>query len=73
MFLGRARGSLLEVETQLEIARNVGYLTAARFDELYEQAAGVGRALNGLIKSVQRQLPTAKSQQPRAAWTTKNS
>jgi four helix bundle protein len=75
LFLGRARGSLLEVETQLEIARNVGYLAPTQFDELFEQAAQVGRALNGLIKSIQRQLPTAKSPQPRARnqWTTANS
>jgi four helix bundle protein len=80
-FLSRARGSLLEVETQLEIARNVGYLSAADFEMLFEQAAAVGRPLNGLIKSVRDQLPTpkfarprAKSQEPRAKkhWTTEN-
>ena len=56
-FLGQARGSLLEVQTQLEIARNVGYLSAARFDELAELAATAGRVLNGLIKSTRAQIP----------------
>jgi len=28
-FIGRARGSLLEVETQLEIARDLGYLNGS--------------------------------------------
>jgi four helix bundle protein len=53
-FLYQARGSLLELETQLEIARNLGYLPAEKFDGLYEMAAATGRVLNGLIKSLQR-------------------
>ena len=69
-FLSRARGSLLEVETQLEIARNIKYLSQTEFDLLFELAASVGRPLNGLISSVRAQLPKpsprAKSQQPRA-------
>ena len=55
-FLAKARGSLLEVETRLELAHRVGYLTMERFRELFEKAAGVGRVLNGLIRSVQRQI-----------------
>jgi four helix bundle protein len=34
LFLCHARGSLLEVETQLEIARNLRYLSDANFAEL---------------------------------------
>lgn len=48
-FLGTARGSLLEAETQLRIARNLDYLTEARMAELVAQSNAVGRALNGLI------------------------
>ncbi|MGZ4809584.1 MAG: four helix bundle protein [Thermoanaerobaculia bacterium] len=55
-FLSKARGSLLEVETRLELAERVGYIPKERFEQLFEQAAGVGRVLNGLIRSVQRQL-----------------
>ena len=55
-FLSKARGSLLEVETRLELAERVGYITTERFQQLFEQAAGVGRILNGLIRSVQRQV-----------------
>jgi four helix bundle protein len=55
-FLSRARGSLLEVETRLEIAQRVGLLSDDRFQQLFEQAARVGRVLNGLIRSVQRQI-----------------
>jgi four helix bundle protein len=59
-FLYRARGSLLEVETQLEIARNLGYLEPSRLTQLHEECAGVGRVLNGLIASLRRQIETTE-------------
>jgi len=51
-FLGHARGSLVEVETQLLIARNLGYLNEAAADELLKQTTEVARILNGLLTSV---------------------
>ena len=47
-FIGQARGSLTEVETQLEIARNLNYLQADEAKELLERASEVARMLNGL-------------------------
>jgi len=47
-FLCHARGSLLEVETQLEIARNLGYLSDKSASELLSKANEIGRMLNGL-------------------------
>jgi four helix bundle protein len=47
-FIGQARGSLLEVETQLEIAKNLGYVKAEVADALMEQAEAVGKMLTGL-------------------------
>ncbi|HEU5336968.1 MAG TPA: four helix bundle protein [Terriglobales bacterium] len=47
-FISQARGSLMEVETQLEIARNLGYLSSADAAELLAKASRVGRMLNGL-------------------------
>lgn len=55
-FLYRARGSLLEVETQLEVGRNLGYIEELTFATLFDQAAEVGRILNGLIANVRRQI-----------------
>jgi four helix bundle protein len=55
-FLYRARGSLLEVETQLEVSRNLDYLDELKFEALFERAAEVGRVLNGLITNVRRQI-----------------
>lgn len=54
--LSRARGSVLEVQTQIEIARNLGFLTQEKFDELLAKADEVGRLINGLIRSIRRQL-----------------
>lgn len=47
-FIAQARGSLLEVETQLEIARNLGYLSGPVAADLISKASQVGRIINGL-------------------------
>jgi|SRR3954462_10587038 four helix bundle protein len=40
-FLGLSRGSILEIDTQIEIARNLGYPDPARASALAEQCAEV--------------------------------
>ncbi|MGC2322815.1 MAG: four helix bundle protein [Terriglobales bacterium] len=52
-FLGHARGSLHEMQTQLVIAENLGYLGKAEKDRLLEDSTEVDRMLNGLISSLQ--------------------
>lgn len=49
-FLGHARGSLAEVETQLLIAQRLKYLSGDT--TVADQIAETGRILNGLIKSL---------------------
>jgi four helix bundle protein len=51
-FLGNARGSLMEVETQIVIARDLGYLERHASENLLSAAAEVGRILNGLLASL---------------------
>jgi four helix bundle protein len=53
-FLGQSRGSLMEVETQLQIAQNLGYLESAKTNALLQACAEVGRILNGLLASICR-------------------
>jgi four helix bundle protein len=53
-FLGHARGSLLEVETQLLIARELNYLHSEGCAVLLEECSEVGKILNGLIASLPR-------------------
>ena len=50
-FLGHARGSLLEVETQFVIAEKLGYVTIEQLNAIEERSGRVGRLLNGLIGS----------------------
>jgi len=50
-FLGHARGSLAELETQLLISQNLSYLAAPA--QLLEQLAEVGRLLNGLLAALE--------------------
>jgi four helix bundle protein len=47
-FVSHARGSLAEVETQLEIAQSLGYLSDKIAGELLGKASEVARMLNGL-------------------------
>ena len=51
-FLGNARGSLVEVETQILIARDLGYLEQQASERILSAAAEVGRILNGLLASL---------------------
>ena len=51
-FLGRARGALVEVETQLLIAQNLNYFSTEQGPQLLNKAADVGKILNGLIASI---------------------
>jgi four helix bundle protein len=57
-FLGQARGSLMEVETQLQIAENLGYLQQDSTMILLNSCAEIGRILNGLLSSVSKQAET---------------
>jgi four helix bundle protein len=53
-FLFHARGSLLEVQTQLVIATRLRYLPEEKSEKLSTMAEGIGRALSGLITSLER-------------------
>jgi len=48
-FLFHARGSLLELQTQLLIARRLKYLSEEKADELVCSSDGIARGLNALI------------------------
>lgn len=53
-FLGLARGSLLELETQLLIARNLRYLDQKETDNLIACCREFFRIVNGLLDSMPR-------------------
>jgi four helix bundle protein len=58
-FLGVARGSLLELQTLLEIALDLGYVKPEQYRTLDKQHSEVQRVLNGLIDSVQSKSKSA--------------
>ena len=51
-FLFHARGSLLELETQISLAEQLGYLSEFSSKSLLRDTAAVGSALTGLINSL---------------------
>jgi four helix bundle protein len=53
-FLGNARGSLSELETQIIICTNLDFIAEPEAARLLDMAAAVGRILNGLIASMKR-------------------
>jgi four helix bundle protein len=52
-FLFRARGSLLELETQITIGQELGYFNLEDGKRLTNLAAEVGRMLNGMVNTFQ--------------------
>ena len=53
-FLGIARGSLKELETQLLISIDLAYAETAAVNECLELADEIGRMVNALIKALER-------------------
>jgi len=54
-FLGHARGSLTEIETQVLISQKLGYMNAGESNILLNRAAEVGKVLNGLLNSLHQE------------------
>ena len=52
VFLGQARGSLFEVETQIEIAITLGYIKATDARKIIAECDEVGKMLNGLLNTL---------------------
>ena len=51
-FLGHARGSLLEIETQVLLGNRLGFFPNAQTEQLLTLCAADARVLNGLITSL---------------------
>jgi four helix bundle protein len=51
-FLSDARGSLVEVETQILISQDLGYPSISKANALLKDSAELGRILNGLVASI---------------------
>jgi four helix bundle protein len=52
VFLAQARGSLYELQTQIQLADDLGFLRPDSAKALMAQGEEVGRLINGLLKTV---------------------
>jgi four helix bundle protein len=73
-FLSNAKGSLAEVETQLLLSTELGYVPEDELNKLTRKTAEVGRMLNGLYSAIQlrtenRELgtPSTKNEERRTS------
>ena len=60
-FLSISLGSAFEVETQLQIACNLGYIHHQTLEILLEKVHLIEKQINELISVIKRQLPKANS------------
>jgi four helix bundle protein len=63
-FFHIAKGSLAELATQLEIACEVGYLSAPQVEPLLLECAETGKMLGALIRARSNPAPLAPSPKP---------
>ena len=54
--LSIAHGSLMEIETQLEIVYRLRYIDTALYDRLRDQTGQIGKMLNALQKSLSARM-----------------
>jgi four helix bundle protein len=55
-FLGNARGSLLEMETQIILAQRLGFLEENHGEAALEHCGETGKLINGLIRSLKKSI-----------------
>ncbi|MEP6704917.1 MAG: four helix bundle protein [Acidobacteriota bacterium] len=56
--LSIAYGSLMEVETQVLISENLGYLEQNMVSAFLEESSETGRIINGLMRSLRKRINT---------------
>ena len=56
-FLSIAKGSLFELETQLELAKHLAYLEGSKADALVAKVNETGRLLSGLMRAFRAHPP----------------
>jgi four helix bundle protein len=66
VFLGQARGSLYELETQIELAGKLGYSSVEDARRLLGEAHAVAQMLNGLLRKL-RGVVNEPGESPRTA------
>jgi four helix bundle protein len=60
-FLRNSRGSVMEIQTQLIIAKNLGFVDEHSYQKLMDKSEEVGKILQGLIKSINAKMKLTES------------
>lgn len=60
-FFRISEGSLTELQNQLIISKDVGFITVEKFNYLFEQSMAVLRMINGLIRSTKNRIKQAEA------------
>ena len=61
VFLGQARGSLYELQTQIELACNLGFADPGEASSLLAEAAQIGAMIHSLLASLRLNVPQETS------------
>jgi four helix bundle protein len=64
VFLAQARGSLYELETQLQLAADLGYLEPTGVPVLKGQCDEVAKMINGLLNAIERNASGSSANPP---------
>ncbi len=59
-FLQIALSSLYEIQTQIEIALNLGYLSKDKFEKVYESSREIERMLSSLCRKIKGKAQSGK-------------
>jgi four helix bundle protein len=65
-FIGHARGSLVELETQIMISTELGHCSSEASSRLLEQTAHIGALMNNLYSAVERRTENGERRTPSA-------
>lgn len=60
-FLRNSRGSIMEIQTQLIIAKNLKFVDEHNYQKLADKSEEVGKILQGLIKSINAKMKLTES------------
>lgn len=59
-FLNIAYGSLAELETQMFISQNLGYVNETGLEPVLNDASRIGRMINGMIAGLEKKLSSPR-------------
>lgn len=63
-FLGISRGSLYELETQMYVSFDIGFITELELNECINEIATLGKLINGYIRFLDAGLTDLNSKKP---------